>query len=1084
MARPVWITQSQTISTINEAEYFQYQLQATNSVRYTKISGELPPGIQLTLLGSIQGIPTISDVDIEEKIYSYFFTVRAISSDNLIADRSFRLDVSNIKIPIITGPASNLGTYTEGDFVEIQLEYSDTTAGESVTFSVISGDLPNSDINPDSEIYPYRITLSNSGLLSGYVLKQSSASQTFNFVVEIQDSINSTQQSFSITTTQLSLPSGSAKPPILLTHPSELRSVKHDNFYSFKFIGYDFDDDPMEYFIDNKLSDTTLTGERGFDSSSFDLFGFDQPISALSDNMQIDSNTGWLYGRLPAVQGIERYTFNVSVRKTVAPFTNSKNKLFVLTTFSTGEQDVEWITDSDLGEIFNGAVSDLAVQAVSINDPNLTVKYRIRPYDIEAPFPIKLPQGLILKDNGLLVGRPSFRYFNLDSNTTTFDNTNTTFDETSIFTVDALDEQGNVLGYKTFQVRVVNRNIRPYENIYIKALNTTENRSQYFDLIQSQDWIANGNVYRPDDPYFGRCSTLQSLFLPGIEPALLLDYVQSTEFNHYRRKISLTNLKLARALDSNFEPIYEIIYADIGDELEEDNQSVAIEIDLLNKLADFYQVDGIDQTKVYPNSFRNMRQRLLENLDLESRGVLPKWMTSVQENGSVLGFVRAIPLIYCVPGTGKVAIQRLQQKLSTNSSTGFINSFNFEIDRYNVDQYLSRYYDPVSQQFILGNETTFDRLLDPSLFLSFGGDIDYAVDVPFETINNANLFQLLGSSNIQILSPETYEVEFTGNIDNSVPAWSTWMNSHAVWANPKRTSLQNTVWTLERDFVVVDTDIYQMAIMNTDSVTVSINGATAASIVGQNITDNFVNYIVDIYLISGKNTVNAAMSIPPGISGWQLNPKGLSIVIYRTIEVDGIPVVETVFDTRNFKDPKITFATQTLRPGIDQEFRIQSGQKLIFKTQDYYSEYPGLEFDNHGWNRYDEFFGVNYDSEDFNEYSVVPGLGQPVNQRSGIWTIDIDSNDTVKLDFDQTVDAGTYFRILSGATYGGKLLRLSSLPDNGKTELNYYVINTELLETKTIFDGGATRFLDYRDLYLDPGRNDKYVIYPKLGVFK
>jgi hypothetical protein len=1084
MARPIWITPSQTLSTINESEYFEYQLQATNSARYIKTSGELPPGIQLTSLGSIQGIATISNTNTEEKIYSYFFTVRAISVDNLIADRSFRLDVSNIKVPIIIGPAADLGTYTEGDFVNIQLEYVDSTPGESVTFSLISGNLPNSDIDPNSEIYPYRITLSSSGLLSGYILRQPNISQTFNFVVELKDTINSTQKSFSLTTTQLSLAIGESKPPILLTQPTEIVPVKHDNFYSFKFIGYDFDNDPIGYFIDNRISDSTLTGERGFDSTEFDRFGFDQPISNLTDNIQLDPNTGWFYGRLPEVQGVGNYRFNVSVKKTVSPFTNSKNKLFDLIVFSTGEQEVEWITDRDLGEIYNGSISDLSVQAVSINDPAMTVKYRIKPYDTRIPLPVRLPQGLILKDNGLIVGRPSFRYFNLDSNTTTFDRGDTTFDETSIFTVDALDEQGNLLGYKTFQVRVTNRNTRPYENIQIKALSTVEHRSQYFDLIQSREWISDSNVYRPDDPYFGRCSTLQSLFLPGIEPALLLDYIQSTEFNHYRKKLNLTNLKLARALGSNFEPIYEIIYADIEDTLEEDNQSVALEINLLNKLADFYQIDGIDQTVIYPNSFRNMRQRLLEKLDLESRGVLPKWMTSVQENGAVLGFVRAVPLVYCVPGTGKVAIQRLQQKLTTDSSTGFINSFNFEIDRYNVDQYLSRYYDSVTGQFLLGNETTFDSFIDPSSFLSFGGNINYAVDVPFETINNANLFQLLGSSGIQIISPETYDVDFDGNIDNSVPPWSTWMNSHAVWANPERTSLQNTAWSVERDFFVADTGIYQMAIMNTDSVVVSINGSTATSIVGQNITDNFLNYVVNIYLPSGKNNIKSVMSIPPGISGWRFNPKGLAIVIYRTIEVNNIPVVETVFATRNFKDPKITFVSQTLRPGIDQEFRIRTGQKLIFKTQDYYTEYPGLEFDNHGWNRYNELFGINYDREDFNEYSIIPGLGQPVNQRSGVWTITVDANDTVKLEFDQPVAAGTYFRILSGARYGGKLLRLSPLPDDGKTELNYYVVDTTAVSTKTSFDGGATRFLEYRDLYLDPGRNDKYVIYPKLGVFK
>ena len=647
-------------------------------------------------------------------------------------------------------------------------------------------------------------------------------------------------------------------------------------------------------------------------------------------------------------------------------------------------------------------------------------------------------------------------------------------------TIDALDSTGTVLGFRTFNVRVLSRNLEPYENIYIKSLSTPTLRSQYYNLIQSQDWIADENVYRPQDPYFGRRNYLESLFLPGVVPELLSQYATAEVLNHYRKSASLTNLKVARAQDNNFNTTYEVIYADLDDDLEVDSQSVALEIDLLNRLANYYQVQGIDQTSVYPNSFRNMRQRLLETLDLENRGVLPKWMSSVQENGSVLGFVRAVPLVYCQPGTGKVALQDLKNKLDSSTSTGFINTFNFEIDRYHVDQYLSRYYDPVTNAFQLDSETTFDRLTNSATFLDYGGTVDYAVDVPFETINGANLLQLLGYSGIIVDSPETYDAEFNGSLAPVVPAWSAWMNTYAVWYDTGITSLQGTTWTVEREFVVDTAAVYTLAIMNSDSVTVTVNGNTAAVISGSNITNDFTNFTVDVYLVRGRNRIKFVMDIAAGSSVWRFNPQGLAAIIYRVVD----SVTETVFTTRSHKDPLISFTTQSLLPGIDGESDIRTGQTLIFRTQDYYSGYPGLELENHGWNDYAELFGNIYDSDEFNEYTVIPGLGQPVNQRSGIWSITVQDDLTITLTFQSAVESGKYFKILRGQTYRNTLLRLSRLPASGHSELDYYEIQTDLSAVSTVFDGGGTRFYEFRDLYLDPNRNDKYVIYPRLGVFE
>ena len=61
MAYPVWITPAGDLGIIPENQYFDIQLDAYNpgggSLTFTKISGQLPPGIQLTRTGELRGVP-------------------------------------------------------------------------------------------------------------------------------------------------------------------------------------------------------------------------------------------------------------------------------------------------------------------------------------------------------------------------------------------------------------------------------------------------------------------------------------------------------------------------------------------------------------------------------------------------------------------------------------------------------------------------------------------------------------------------------------------------------------------------------------------------------------------------------------------------------------------------------------------------------------------------------------------------------------------------------------------------------------------------------------------------------------------
>ena len=1165
MPRPIWTTPSQFISTIREGEYFRFEFNATNAVRYQLIAGSLPPGMQLITRAnafgnsSIEGTSTITNLNPEEKIYNYSFSIRAISSDNQISDRGFSLAVNANKEPIIVGPVENLGTYIEGTRVDVKIIAVDFTPADILTFSIRSGSLPTG------------IELQTSGRLLGYVRRLSlsdPSTRTYNFTVEVSDGINKNLKNYSITVQKNA---DVDLRPVLLTEPEEMTVAEHDNYFSFKFTGLDFDGESLTYFIVNTLNDFDNKQETGYDTAGFDDYVFDQITSEIPTGLILDPTTGWLHGRLPSLTTPQTFKFFVGVKKTNPPNTTSEFKEFSLYVYPGVYQTLTWISPSNLGDLFNGMVSDLAVEATLTNGN--AVYYRLLPYNVGDPKPIRLPQGIRLTESGLLIGRASFRCFTLDGGSTRVsDNDNTSYDETYIFNVEARNHpnplSATIISSKEFTVRVRNRNPLPYENIYIRALPDPSNRLLYQNLVNATDWLSESIVYRAEDPYFGRAQELKMLFIPGVEAPLLSTYFSSETLNHYRKQMRLDKIDYSVATDQNFNPIYEVIYATIKDDrTNEQDQSTAMEINLIGKIANYYKIDGVPQTSIYPNSFVNMRARILEKLELENKGVLPRWMTSVQPDGSVPGPINVIPLAYVIPGTASTAVQRLNEKIKNTNSLKNLSVFNFAIDRYQIDRHLSKHWDFENNRFFDSQETIFDRFINEEIGLTLVDTVDYALSVPFDTINGAEVKNLLGYSDIQILSPQVFSVTH--------PTWSVWMNQNAVWVNNRTNALPNTSQTIERDFYVSAGGVYNLYVMNTDSVTVYIDDILIKTVNGFNVIVDPENSYTPTYIGVGNHTIKIVVSTDGGSVVWSANPTGVAV----SLILDGVTVA---FNTVKNYEPRVKFNVISKQPGLDGISDFKDGDLVVFAKQDLYLNYTG---ENNGWNIFTDPYGVLFDPAptdgSFNNYVVIPGLYENrtdalfkkgvasvtvnvpgtgysagtttvtfsppdipggetatgtativggavtgivvgnsgsgyinaptvtvtdsdvggetpgtytavlglnsnvrVNQRAGIWKISINNN-RLFLTFEQEVKSGQLVRVKRGQTYGGATLMLANDPyPIGSTELNYIRINTRLSNGVTVFDGGSTQFVDYRDLYVDPGRGDKYVIYPKLGVFE
>lgn len=88
--------------------------------------------------------------------------------------------------------------------------------------------------------------------------------------------------------------------------------------------------------------------------------------------------------------------------------------------------------------------------------------------------------------------------------------------------------------------------------------------------------------------------------------------------------------------------------------------------------------DSADQRK-YISNITNMRKRI-RALGNNLREFYPLWMRTSQTTGQgELGFVLAVPLVYCKPGQADAVLLNI-----TNSTFDF-KTLNIEIDRYNID---------------------------------------------------------------------------------------------------------------------------------------------------------------------------------------------------------------------------------------------------------------------------------------------------------------------------------------------------------------------------------------------------------------
>jgi len=709
MATPVWTTTAGKLTTFNEDSASSLQLEANTSdstaITYSVIAGSLPSGMQVTSTGLLTGTPAKV-----AKRTLYTFVVRA-TAGSLITDRTFSLDVEGQDAPTISTASGQLqlddstrvGLYwvLDGEYVNFQFEATDldTRSGHSLKYKIISGELPPG------------ITMSETGLISGtcqltddyFEDSTRQIAMTFPITVRVSDGTSVTTQENNIfvyssaywnvnnpnITVDMTEINGF---PITMDHTSQRRPV----FTTDSQLGTFRHDNQIVIKID--IQDADSTGP----DYVYSLQG-----GALPSGIQIDPNSGEVHGYL-ATQGevTKDFTFVMRATRTLSTGqTVFSDKTFYMTVIGDIDIGISFTTPTNVGTLKADIPSLLKIEATP-EESNRVLYYSVTGG--------ALPTGITLSPLGNIVGTidPS----NFTDSTRTFS-----------FTVTVSDQYQESAATKDFTITID----IPYTTIeygsFTGHATSFIDQNIFYNMAQDPNINSPEDIFRPEDSNFGMKLKPEMLMISGVEAQTLTTLQNQMEQNHAPITLYFGEIKTAVAKQSG-TVMYEVVYIDIVDK--------------------FVNNDGVETgaTTIRPNAVENMRDRI-KALGHDEWTYLPLWMKSEQEGSNgPLGYVKAVPILYCKPGTSAKLKKRI-----TNLNLDF-KKIEFIIDRYVVSR------SKISPNSFTGDGSTMSFVLDElvheeDILVKVGSttqtlNTDYHLTHDTSTLKTTIVFKLTAPSDV------------------------------------------------------------------------------------------------------------------------------------------------------------------------------------------------------------------------------------------------------------------------------------------------------------------------------------------------
>jgi len=634
---------------------------------------------------------------------------------------------STLSTTDVTGNVTVLdGSYIEYDIVATD---TDTAAGQNLVYEVVQGSLPpgvtmtaggkitgivrlaiDENYGPvggyDFDAFPDFSALNpNDGGTStdpqniyDRTVYSKSRSVNYDFIIRVTDGVSSVDRNFNIfvysadywivsnsrvtidqtliqqNTITMDLHTG--RPPVFTT-ASDLGTFRHDNKVLIRIDVSDFD--PLQANLEYRI-----TG------------------GALPTGLSIDLQSGEIYGNLARQSAIEEdFTFTVRANRVVATGLNTfSERIFTMKVIGEIDIGISFSTPTIIGTLTADIPSTLSIVAVA-DEENRVLSYTVTSGS--------LPTGITLSDAGNLIGT-------IDSS----DFTDST--RAFTFTVTVSDQYQSAATSKEFTLNIDTPHTTiEYGNMTGHATSFID-QNIFYNIAQDPTINSPEYIYRPDDSNFGIKLKPDMLMIAGLEAQTLTEFQNQMEQNHAPKTLYFGDLKTAIAKENGVVK-YEVVYVDIKDNLvNTSGQAVSSSIKLrdavvkpmlgprassTNATTDYvdYEIttDGglsfsTSGSKVrfanqlsadlgfmetlYPNAVANMRSRM-KTLGHKEWTYLPEWMRTTQENDlAPLGYVMAVPICYCKPGTAELLKKRIQDKSLK------LENIAFTIDRYTVSKSL------------------------------------------------------------------------------------------------------------------------------------------------------------------------------------------------------------------------------------------------------------------------------------------------------------------------------------------------------------------------------------------------------------
>jgi hypothetical protein len=1098
MAQPVWITPAGNLGVIPEGVFYQLNLEAANpggAVVFSLIAGTLPEGIQLTANGAIVGVPIAAvrlqgvPLQVSQDITSKF-TIRASSSDvpPRVRDRTFEITITGDDPPEFTTPAGSLGTFYDSDRLNIQIQYSDTDPDDIVIVRLVDGELPGG------------ITVSESGLISGYIEPAldvteppgydltsiytlpydfivSAISRNYQFTLEVTDGKSSNLRTFqffvydraSITADNTVITADNTvvtadetterRPFIINSDPSNLGTVRGDNYYAYQFIGNDYDTPSLRYAI-----------------------GVNQG-SGLPPGLELDPVTGWYYGYVPD-QGVTEvdYSFNIvtyqdefvgtplvctatefgtnritcastqqigtgqpvvftgtafggitasptkvyyvlavvnatqftvaesleataAVTLTTTAGTMSANLVvasdpypFTITISGAIDAEVTWLTDSDLGTLDNGDISLLKVEAVNRGGRELFYRLQSGAFN-------ELPQGLELLPTGEIAGQVSFNTFAVDLGSTTFDQNSTTWDSQFTFTVNAYADDPSQILYNVQSVTVVDGGIG-YSDINLPAIAFSTPVGAAALPAQA------GNVV-----VVGGAITSVALTSSG---------------SNYTEPAVITVIEGFGGTGANLVPVM---------------RPTGVR-------------DVVSVFKTFTVRVRREYNKPYQNLDVQAMPPANDrvLIAELLDNENI--FVPEYIFRPTDPYFGKADRVIYQHAFGLDPDTQ---------DRYVESLYLNHYW----KELVLGSietaqaldadgnvvyEVVYSRIID-DLVNNQGTSVGKIVNLAYPITDplGQNLLQVYPNS---LADMRDQVIDVVGQISTKLPLWMT----------SKQTD--GRVLGFTPAWVMCYTNpgrARQIAYYIADQFGTQLNR---------------VDFKVDRYVLGAEMSRNWDAET----QRWTPTPSLTTFDRFNTAGNTFIGEVDIATDLAYTDVHGRTLGYISALGGLDGQIEMINNNTIIFVKQQNYNGPPGSNYDttDDAWQDYIypyDSTGYDVSGTEFDEAVTVPdGDGSSQNERMAIYTISVDPvTELVSLTLTTQTDENEFVQITRGSFYRSAQLRYPTSPAPGLTQISWVPLET-VVTTETIFDGGSLAFEAPVDMYDPTDQYDKYLVFPKANI--